>query len=771
MNRKLISMTVCCILLCAASVARAQTYQSLHVFSGGAADGLAPYAGLIQMPDGTFYGTTVQGGASDCGTVFTTDGSASTPSILHSFSGADGCAPVGGLLFANDGFFYGTTIGGGQYDSGTVFRMSANGDVTVLHSFDATVPADGAQPFYGLIQGSDNLFYGTTSTGGAYGYGIAFRADRTGAITVLHSFGADASDGQTPSSPLIQAADGSATFYGTTLAGGNPNPPDCDPCDRIPGGTVYEMAVTGDVGSVFNRFNFQVGGGNGDTPFGGLVQTSPTQFYGTTSSIYGLFNGAPVNGGTIFLLDTSADFSGLYTVHEFPLTAPPYDGGLLPFASLMRSGDGNLYGTTAGLPQGATIFRLHPDGSQVDILHVFDATDPADPAVGTAGPLVEGIDGNIYGGTSGSSPPFFGAANDPGTLFRLNVDVSGVVKTNQTIAFGALADKTVGDADFLVPASASSGLTVSFAASGNCSVSGAMVHLGAAGNCTITASQAGTAYVSAAADVPRSFTIAKLAATLALSNLNQVYDGTPKSVTVTTTPNNLPGVTVTYNGSTALPTGPESFTVVASLSNPIYQASNVGGTLVITSPAPAVTLSLSAASVIGGITVTGTVTLPSPAAAGAVVTLGGAPGVATVPASIAIPKGKTSKTFVITTLPVGVAVTVNISATSNGHTVTAPLTVNPASVSALVLRPNAVKGGTAASATVTLNGPAPAGGLLVTLTSSNPGAAAGARVTVPANAATATAAIVTSKVTAQIDVTITATAGGTSKSATLIVKK
>jgi hypothetical protein len=79
---------------------------------------------------------------------------------------------------------------------------------------------------------------------------------------------------------------------------------------------------------------------------------------------------------------------------------------------------------------------------------------------------------------------------------------------NQTITFDALADRTLGDPDFDVSATASSGLVVSFSATGNCSVSGTTVHLIDAGSCTITASQSGSADYNPAADVSRTFSIA-----------------------------------------------------------------------------------------------------------------------------------------------------------------------------------------------------------------------------------------------------------------------
>ncbi|HBB95950.1 MAG TPA: hypothetical protein DC054_11225, partial [Blastocatellia bacterium] len=84
-----------------------------------------------------------------------------------------------------------------------------------------------------------------------------------------------------------------------------------------------------------------------------------------------------------------------------------------------------------------------------------------------------------------------------------------IARSDQTITFGALANKSFGNADFLVSASATSGLVVNLSANGQCTIAGATIHLTGAGSCTITAAQAGDANFNAAADLPQSFTIAK----------------------------------------------------------------------------------------------------------------------------------------------------------------------------------------------------------------------------------------------------------------------
>jgi CSLREA domain-containing protein len=109
-------------------------------------------------------------------------------------------------------------------------------------------------------------------------------------------------------------------------------------------------------------------------------------------------------------------------------------------------------------------------------------------------------------------------------------------KANQTITFGPLTNKTVGDPDFNVSASASSGLVVSFGATGNCIISTGTVHITGAGSCTITASQAGDTNYNAAANVPQSFTIAKAQTSTAISSSANPSDfGQSITFTITVT--------------------------------------------------------------------------------------------------------------------------------------------------------------------------------------------------------------------------------------------
>ncbi len=151
------------------------TETNLYSFVGSPTDGAYPEAGLVQGSDGNFYGTTENGGTSTncgsvygCGTVFRISPSGNYTN-LYSFgsSPTDGFNPRAGLVQGSDGNFYGTTLNGGTNDDGTVFRISPSGNYTNLYSFVGP-PNDGRYPYAGLVQGSDGNFYGTTLEGGQY---------------------------------------------------------------------------------------------------------------------------------------------------------------------------------------------------------------------------------------------------------------------------------------------------------------------------------------------------------------------------------------------------------------------------------------------------------------------------------------------------------------------------------------------------------------------------------------------------------------------------
>ena len=197
--------------------AQAQTFKVIHSFTGGS-DGGNPLDGFIADSAGNLYGTTNAGGASGYGVVFKITKSG-VQSVLYSFvGGTDGEFPEGGLIRDKVGNLYGTTTaGGGVENSGIVFMVSAAGVEQVLYTF--TGGTNGATPQAGLAIDAEGNLYGTTTAGGANGNGIVFKLTKKGTQwteTVLYTFGTG-TDGAIPVAGVILRG---TSLYGTTSAGG-----------------------------------------------------------------------------------------------------------------------------------------------------------------------------------------------------------------------------------------------------------------------------------------------------------------------------------------------------------------------------------------------------------------------------------------------------------------------------------------------------------------------------------------------------------------------
>ena len=192
-------------------------------------DGGNPQGPLLQARDGYLYGTTVQGGANQTGTVYRIDPTTGSYATVYSFGPAgsgDGAGPYSGLLETQAGRFYGMTGSGGSANQGAVFQVltGANTGTTesVVYSFQGLGSGDGRVPVGELILGRDGFLYGTTAIGGANGVGVLFRLNTAGVESVVHAFGGLLQqDGAVPGGGPIQGEDGA--LYGTTSNGGSSN--------------------------------------------------------------------------------------------------------------------------------------------------------------------------------------------------------------------------------------------------------------------------------------------------------------------------------------------------------------------------------------------------------------------------------------------------------------------------------------------------------------------------------------------------------------------
>jgi len=202
----------------------AGTYTLMHSFDGFA-EGTTPNAPPVQGFDGNFYGVTGDGNNSVFGTFYRMT-LAGAVTILYTFDGTNRYPKS--LVLGADGNFYGTTTGTST-GLGTVFKMTPKGKITILHKFSGT---DGSNPMGQLIQATDGNFYGTTKTGGSGLYGVAYKITPSGTFTVLHNFANDY-QGSTAIAGLVQATD--SNFYG--MAFSNPGASSGLIYQLAPGGT------------------------------------------------------------------------------------------------------------------------------------------------------------------------------------------------------------------------------------------------------------------------------------------------------------------------------------------------------------------------------------------------------------------------------------------------------------------------------------------------------------------------------------------------------
>lgn len=323
-----------------------------------------------------------------------------TEAIIHSFAPKpDGIRPVGNLILATDGNFYGLTSSGGQYGFGTVFKLTPQGIETLLYSF-AGGAADGGEPLGGLVQGSDGNFYGTTCGGGPARAGVVFKITPSGVETILHTFGG--SDGICPSAALVQGKDGN--FYGTTSYGAaNSN------------GTVFKISPEG---SETLLYAFNGGPADASESVAALIQGTDGNFYGTSEM------GGTFGAGTVFKITPSGAETVLYSFTNGS------DAGQ-PVSALVQGKDGNFYGTAMGSLSSGTVFKITPAGAETTLYAFTGGADGGHPQSS----LIQGNEGNFYGTTQ------YGGAGNSGTVYMITAaGAESVLHSFGSVAAGTTAN-------------------------------------------------------------------------------------------------------------------------------------------------------------------------------------------------------------------------------------------------------------------------------------------------------------------------------------------
>jgi uncharacterized repeat protein (TIGR03803 family) len=358
----------------------AGNYTVLYSFPGGV-NGSHPSAGVIRDPAGSIFGTTVDGGPNGRGTVFKVDATGDQ-TVLYSFRGhADGEQPWSGVTLDSAGNLYGTTYTGGTANAGVVYKLDPAGHQTVLYRF--TGGADGSSPYAGVILDSAGNLYGTTFNGGTDNAGVVYKLDPAGQETVLYSF-TNSSDGSHPYAGVI--LDSAGNLYGATYDGGTGY-----------AGVVYKLDPAGQETVLYSFTN----GSDGGHPYGGVILDSAGNLYGTT------YLGGTANAGVVYKLDPAGQETVLYSFTGAD--------GSYPYAGVIRDPAGNLYGTASagGTANWGTVFKLDPAGQQT-VLWSFTGSSEAGAGGGLPyGGVILDSTGNLYGTT------IDGGKIGAGVLFKL----------------------------------------------------------------------------------------------------------------------------------------------------------------------------------------------------------------------------------------------------------------------------------------------------------------------------------------------------------------
>jgi len=384
--------------------------QVLYDFSGP--NGAGPLSGVTLGAGGSLYGTTVFGGKYGDGDVYklAPGRSGYAETILHTFGGsADGSKPDGNVVANNRGDLFGVTAVGGIDAQGTAFELVPSGPhyiETMIHTF--TGRADGGQPIGTLVLDASGGLFGVTQFGGSTDGGVAYELSPTKTgyrEQVLHNFAVSAA---LPQAGLTMAMNG--TLYGTGYGAGSVHT----------NGLVFRLRPDAKGYAYTDLYNFK-GGADGSNPFATLTfSASSSDIFGTTE-----YGGGAGGEGTVFELTPSNSGYSERVVHRFT----PKQGVLLQ-APVLLEADGNLFGTTSGGGTGCnggcgTVFELISSGSTYQFKVLYRFSGPPNGAEPQWAPLVLEANGDLLGTTrsggtaSSCSDGGPGGVTGCGTLYQI----------------------------------------------------------------------------------------------------------------------------------------------------------------------------------------------------------------------------------------------------------------------------------------------------------------------------------------------------------------
>jgi len=335
--------------------------------------GWMPTGTIVVDANGNTYGTTIIGGQYGYGTVYKI-----TPddimTVLYSFGATltDGLMPMSGLIIDASGNLYGTTRFGGLNSAGTIFKIATNGTKSELVSFPAN---DLSYPAGGLLLDSAGNIYGTTS----FGQGSLYKLTPSLSLTRLRGLGDIAS--YTPVGSL--AMDSQGTIYGAAQQGG-----------AYGDGVLYKLNSSGNL-TVLHAFEDPAVKDDGAYPTGGVI-------YDGSDALYGITTYVGSNGcGTIFKWSISKNQYA--KIHDLDCDAE----GQSPLGSLSLDASHQLWGTAShgGYYNYGTIFSFTPDG-QINFVYLLQDTDLGSTPVGNALSINNRIITTTFNGVNGNYGSF-----------------------------------------------------------------------------------------------------------------------------------------------------------------------------------------------------------------------------------------------------------------------------------------------------------------------------------------------------------------------------
>ena len=408
----------------------------------GTPKGSVPLRDLRQAANGKLYGMTVTGGTNDRGVLFEYDPATAGFVKKVDFGGALGEGPIGSLLLASNGKFYGTAGRGGTSNDGVFFEYDPSGAGTYTKKADFDYATTGSNPGPELVQLANGKIYGTTESGGLFNIGVLFEYVINSTLTKKIDF--NFANGNIPKGGLTLANNGN--IYGTTTYSG-----------AYDMGILYEYNPTTFIISTKIDFNVSTNGAN---PENSMVATPNGKLYGTTQlggtkglgvlfeydpiakvltnkfefSDWNLYGANPIgklslaNNGKLYGVAYNGGVNGGGVLFEYDYLSNVYSKkidfafseGVYPFGGLILASNGKLYGMASegGTYSKGVLFEFDPALSLYTRKIDFEDTNGAFPH----GDLMQASNGKVYGMTAG------GGANNFGVLFDYDVLTNTLTK-------------------------------------------------------------------------------------------------------------------------------------------------------------------------------------------------------------------------------------------------------------------------------------------------------------------------------------------------------